>query len=338
MRQFKVTTPEGIDAIETCEVTTPVVGAGGVRLSMKAASLNYRDLSVAQGGYMRNDRRPIVPLSDGAGEIVEAGSGVTRWRVGDRVSPNFVQDWIDGPPTGEVLATGLGGGIDGVLSEEIIVPERSLVSIPDSMSFIEAATVPCAAVTAWHALFHRGDLTAGQSVLLLGTGGVSIFALQMAAAIGAKTIVTSSSDEKLEKARQLGASETINYRQHDEWHKEVKRLTNGVGVDHVVEVGGPGTLERSLKSAAVDGQIHLIGVLDSPAAKVSPMLSVFNLIRINGIYVGSREMHEETLRFLTRHRISPVIDRAFEFEDSLNAYRHLASQKHIGKVIIEFGQ
>lgn len=337
MRQYQVTTPNGVDAIEFKEVPEPTPASGEVKIRLKAASLNFRDLSVASGGYPRNDTRPVVPLSDGAGEVVEVGPNVTRWSIGDRVSPTFVQDWLLGGPTDAALPTGLGGGIDGVLTEAMVVPEESLVSIPDEMSFQQAATIPCAAVTAWHALFSAGNLQAEETVLLLGTGGVSVFALQMAHAVGAIPIVTSSNDEKLERARSMGAKQTINYRSKPDWHKEVKRLTEGRGVDHVVEVGGPGTLERSLKSAAVGGQIHLIGVLDSPEAKISPMLSVFNLVRINGIYVGSREMHERTLRQLHDGKIEPVIDATFPFGEALEAYRYFASQRHFGKVVIEFG-
>lgn len=336
MKSYLIETDGGIDAIQFTDTAEPDPGQGEVKVRIAAASLNYRDLSVASGGYIRNDTRPVVPLSDGAGEVVQLGDGVSRWNVGDRVSPIFVRDWIDGEPTDAKLRTSLGGGIDGVLREFITCPESSLVAIPDSMSFADAATVPCAAVTAWHALFESGNLQAGQTVLLLGTGGVSMFALQLAHAAGAKVIMTSSSDEKLEVAKNHGADEVVNYAQHPEWHKEVKRLTAGRGVDHVVEVGGPGTLERSIKSTTVGGHIHLIGVLDSPAAKISPMLSVFNLLTIRGIYVGSREMHERTLAAFQKHGLRPIIDKRFAFDDAIEAYRTFQSQKHVGKVVIEF--
>ena len=201
--------------------------------------------------------------------------------------------------------------------------------------FAQAATLPCAAVTAWHALVHSGNLQAGQTVLLLGTGGVSIFALQIAKAMGARVIITSSSDAKLETARSMGADAGVNYREHPDWHKQVMELTDG-GVDHVVEVGGPGTLERSLKCTRVAGHVHLIGLLDSPAARVGPMAAVMNLITVRGIYVGSRQMHEELCQFLTDHQIEPVIDRSFGFDDALDAYAYLASQQHLGKVVIEW--
>ncbi|KAA1262425.1 alcohol dehydrogenase [Rubripirellula obstinata] len=336
MKSCLVKTDGGIDAIETVDQPEPDCRPGTVKIRMRAASLNYRDLSVAAGGYMRNDTRPVVPLSDGAGEITEVGDGVTQWKVGDRVSPIFVQKWIDGSVTDAMLRSSLGGGIDGVLTESIVVPEQSLVAIPDSMSFAEAASIPCAAVTAWHALFEVNRLVAGQTVLLLGTGGVSIYALQLAKSAGARVIITSSSDKKLELAKSLGADQTVNYQTHPDWHREVKSLTDGVGVDHVVEVGGPGTLEKSIKSTKVGGNIHLIGVLDSPSAKISPMLSVFNLLNIRGIYVGSRTMHERTIQAMTASEIKPVIDKSFAFDDALDAYRYFASQKHVGKVVIEF--
>ncbi|SRR6056297_408769 len=336
MRRFLIDSSGGIDAIKPVDAPEPAPGAGEVKIRMRAASLNYRDLGIASGGYLRNDTRPVVPLSDGAGEVVRVGPSVTRWKVGDRVSPNFVRDWIVGAPNDAILKSCLGGGIDGVLAESIVAPEESLVAIPDGMSFVQAATVPCAAVTAWHALFESGNLQADQTVLLLGTGGVSIFALQLAKAAGADVIITSSSNDKLDVARSLGADEGINYREHPEWHREVKRLTDGRGVDHVVEVGGPGTLERSLKATAVGGHVHLIGVLDSPAAKVSPMLSVFNLLTIRGIYVGSRTMHEKTLATITASRISPVVDKVFPFDQALAAYQYFAGQHHVGKVVIEF--
>ncbi|GAA5508705.1 NAD(P)-dependent alcohol dehydrogenase [Novipirellula caenicola] len=336
MKSYLIDSDKGIDAIQKVDVTEVSPGAGEVKVKMKAASLNYRDLIVAGGGYIRNDTRPVVPLSDGAGEVTEVGAGVTRWKVGDRVSPIFMRDWIDGAVDSAKLKTGLGGGVDGVLAESMIVREQSLVAIPDGMSFAEAAAVPCAGVTAWHALFESGNLQPGQTVLLLGTGGVSIFALQLAKAAGARVIITSSSDEKIEQATAMGADMSVNYSKHPEWHKHVHDLTGGNGVDHVVEVGGPGTLERSIKSAGVGGHVHLIGVLDSPGAKISPMLSVFNLLTIRGIYVGSRQMHQRMLAAMTVNQIAPVIDKTFSFDDAIAAYHYFASQKHVGKVVIEF--
>jgi NADPH:quinone reductase-like Zn-dependent oxidoreductase len=334
MKAYLIDSVGGIDAIRCVDREEPSPKHGEVRVQMKAASLNYRDLGVASGGYFRNDTRPVIALSDGAGEVAEVGTGVSKWSVGDRVSPIFVRDWIDGQPTDAKLRTSLGGGVDGVLAESIVVPQQSLVAVPDSLTFEEAATLPCAAVTAWHALFASGNLQAGQTVLLLGTGGVSIFALQLAKAAGANVIITSSSNEKLEQAYALGADKGINYVEHPDWHKQVSSLTNGAGVDHVVEVGGPGTLPKSLKSTKVGGHVHLIGVLDSPGAQVSPMLSVFNLLTVRGIYVGNRAMHQSTLAAIDANNIKPVIDRTFPFDESIEAYRYFSQQKHVGKVVI----
>lgn len=344
MKTYLIDSGSGIDAIKQVDRPEPKPGPGEVVVEIKAASLNYRDLGVAQGGYFRNDTRPVVPLSDAAGVVAQIGDQVDRWKVGDRVTPNFVRDWIDGPPTDAALRTSLGGGIDGVLTQYAVFPQQSLLPIPESLDFAEAATVPCAAVTAWHALMASGNLQAGQSVLLLGTGGVSIFAMQIAKSVGASVILTSSSDDKIATARSTARSivdwsasdHAINYRQCPDWHKEVKRITDGRGVDHVVEVGGPGTLERSLKSAAVGGHVHLIGVLDSPAAKVGPMISVFNLLTIRGIYVGSQQMHRQTLDMIASSNIRPVIDRRFGFEEAIEAYRYFSTQKHVGKIVIEF--
>lgn len=336
MRAYQVQNDGGFENLTQVTLPDPDCGPHDVKIRFRAASLNYRDFGVAQGGYYRNNACPVIPVSDGAGQIVEVGAEVTQWQVGQRVSPIFVRDWIDGPATDDALRTCLGGGIDGVLAEFGVFPEASVVAIPDELTDAQAATLPCAAVTAWHALMVSGNLQADQTVLLLGTGGVSIFALQIAKAVGAQVIVTSSSDEKLEIVKGMGADQFVNYRTHPDWHKEVMRLTGGVGVDHVVEVGGPGTLERSLKCTRVAGHVHLIGLLDSPAARVGPMAAVMNLITVRGIYVGSREMHEQLLRFLVEHRLEPLIDRSFGFDQAVDAYRHLASQQHMGKIVIEF--
>lgn len=335
MKSYLIDTADGVDAIKSIEAANPTPAKGEVKMRLHAASLNYRDLSIASGGYLRNDTRPVVPVSDGAGEVVAVGDGVTQWKVGDRVSPIFVRDWIDGPPTDACLRTCLGGSVDGVLSEYVVLPEQSFVAVPDSMTFAQAATVPCAAVTAWHALFESGNVQQGQTVLLLGTGGVSIFALQFAKAAGAEVIITSSSNEKIARAKSLGADHAINYRDHPEWHKEVRKLTGGEGVDHVVEVGGPGTLERSLKSTKVAGHVHLIGILDSPTAAIQPLTALFNLLTVRGIYVGSRRMHQDALNFMVKHSLSPVIDKTFRFDESIDAYRDFAKQNHFGKIVIE---
>ena len=334
MKAYQIQTDGGIDAIRQTELPDPQPRRGEVLVRTRAASLNFRDLIITRGGYPRNDRCPVVPLSDGAGEVIGVGDGVTRFRVGDRVANCFFEDWEAGEVTDAQMRTGRGGGIDGVLAEQMIVSERALVPIPDHLSFQEAATLPCAAVTAWQALVTLGRVRAGDTVLTLGTGGVSIFALQFAKLHGARVIITSSSDEKLARARQLGADGTINYRTTPDWERSVRELTAGRGVDNVIELGGPGTLEKSLASAKVSGRVSLIGVLSGVDGAVNPLPALFNRVTIQGIYVGSREMFEAMNRAVTASELRPVIDRTFEFDRALDAYRHLKSGDHFGKVVI----
>lgn len=303
-----------------------------VRIAVKACSLNYRDLLIARGGYPRNDTRPVVPLSDGAGEIVELGSEVQGWQIGDRVMANFMRDWIAGPVTESGLCSGLGGGIDGMLAETVAIDAKALVRIPSHLDYCQASTLPCAAVTAYNALVAAGT-TAGDTVLLLGTGGVSIFGLQLSKALGARTIITSSSDDKLARAKSLGADATVNYVQHHDWQDEVRRLTGGRGVDHVIEVGGTGTLGRSMRATRVGGTISLIGVLGQGEPNMT--YALMNAQTVRGIYVGSVELFERMNRLLEYHQIAPVIDRVFPFTEAQTAYAHLESQQHLGKVVIQ---
>lgn len=338
MRSYLVTTNGGFRDLSVVDRDTGDVGPNDVLVRMTAASLNYRDFGITRGGYLRNDRCPVVPLSDGVGEVVSIGREVTKWSVGDRVAGSFVQDWVDGSPTDETLRTSLGGGIDGVLCEERVFPEHGLVRVPQHLSDEEAACLPCAAVTAWHAIMESGQLAAGQTVLTLGTGGVSTFAIQIAKAAGARVIATSSSDDKLVRATELGASDVINYRSHDDWHRVAREMTDGRGVDQVVEVGGPGTLAKSLQAAAVGGHIGLIGVLAGTDGDINPVSALFNVVRISGIYVGSRAMFERLNDFLTEHQIRPVVDRVFSFDDAIAAYEYLKSGNHFGKVVIRIAK
>jgi NADPH:quinone reductase-like Zn-dependent oxidoreductase len=303
-------------------------------LKVHANSLNYRDHFIVKGGYPRNDKRPLIPLSDGAGEVVEIGEGVSRFKPGDRVAAIFFQEWISGDPTEAGLKSALGGGYDGMLAEYVVLNENGLVSIPVGMEYTEAATLPCAAVTAWQALVTLGNLKAGDTVLLQGTGGVSIFALQFAKIHGARVIITSSSDEKLERARAIGADFTINYKQFPEWEKEVLRLTDGKGVDHVIEVGGPGTLDKSMLCTKINGTVSLIGVLTGFQGSVSTALAILNQLRLQGIDVGSRDMFEAMNWAIEANQLRPVIDRSFGFEEALDAFRYFQSAKHFGKVVI----
>lgn len=334
MKAYHVTSANGPDAIERIDLSEPEVGPSDVLVKMRACSLNYRDLGIARGGYPRNDTSPVIPLSDGAGEVLAVGEQVTKFKAGDRVAGSFVQDWIDGDPTDAALRTSLGGGIDGVLREQMTFPDHGLVHVSDHLSFEEAACLPCAALTAWHALVERGDVNASDTVLLLGTGGVSMFGLQFAKAFGARVIMTSSSDEKLDLARAHGADEVINYRQNEDWPKRVRELTGGQGVDHVLEVGGPNTLEKSIASTRPGGTVSIIGVLAGAEGKASPMTAVFNVVRMHGIYVGSRAMFERMNKAISHNKLKPMISQTFPFDDAVAAYHALRDAKHTGKIVV----
>jgi NADPH:quinone reductase-like Zn-dependent oxidoreductase len=325
-----------LEQLALVERDEPQAGANQVVVRFRAASLNYRDLMFVKGTYNPRARLPAVPFSDGAGEVVAVGPGVTRWKEGDRVCPIFTQGWLEGPPTAEKNRTALGAGDrDGVLREYGAFDEQALVRVPDHLSFAEAACLPCAAVTAWNALVCSGRLKAGETVLVLGTGGVSVFALQLARMHGARVIATSSSDEKLERVRELGADATINYRQTPEWDREVRRLTGGEGVDHVVEVGGAGTLARSLNSTRVNGHVALIGVLTG-AGDFDPRLVLMRSIRLQGVFVGSRRMFAEMNAAISANQMRPVIDRTFRFEEAREALSYMEAGAHLGKIVIEF--
>lgn len=333
MRAYQVQSHHWLESIKAVDLPEPSPGPGEVKMRVRATSLNFRDTIIPKGGYPRNQLIPVIPLSDGAGEVVEVGEGVTRFEPGDRVMPNFLREWITGPIREEVMHTGLGGSIDGTLAEYVVFPQESFVRIPEHLSWEEAATLPCAALTAWNAL-SAANTKAGDTVLLLGTGGVSVFALQLAKAMGARAIMTSSSDEKLKKVRQLGADETINYESEPDWHKPVREMTGGLGVDHVVEVGGPGTLERSMQAVRVGGTISLIGLLEMPKEQPLMLPILLNAILMRGIYVGSAWMFEAMNRAVSLHKIKPVIDRTFKFDGAIDAYKYVASQAHVGKVVI----
>jgi NADPH:quinone reductase-like Zn-dependent oxidoreductase len=265
--------------------------------------------------------------------VVEVGPGVTRFKTGDRVAAAFMTGWIDGPPSEEKARTALGGAVDGVLAELRMFREEGLVRIPDHLSYEEASTLPCAAVTAWHALMTDGGLMPGGTVLVQGTGGVSLFALQFAHLAGARVIATSSSDAKLERARKMGASDGINYKTTPEWDAAARKLTDGIGVDHIVEVGGAGTLARSFKAVRMGGRISLIGVLGG-AGDVGFVPVLMKNIQVQGIFVGSRAMFEAMNRAIVLHQLRPVVDRVFAFEEAPAALRHLESGAHFGKVVI----
>jgi NADPH:quinone reductase-like Zn-dependent oxidoreductase len=311
------------------------LGQNDVRIRVRAVSLNYRDLIGWKNLAGRNVAGKI-PCSDGAGEVIEVGSAVTRVQVGQAVAGCFFQTWQTGKFEMRHHQADLGGTIDGMLAQEVVLSEEGVVLVPAYMTFEEAACLPCAALTAWYALMVRGQLQTGETVLALGTGGVSIFALQIAKAAGAKVFITSSSDDKLQRASELGADAVVNYRDNSAWEKEILRLTDKTGVDHVVEVGGPGTLDKSLASVKAGGHIALIGVLTGFGA---PQTSLFPLVarnaNISGIYVGPRDEFERMNAFLSQHQIHPAIDRIFPFTEAVSAFQYMETGSHFGKVVVQ---
>ena len=323
----------GIEALTQTEQSASTPGEHDVVLAMHATSLNYRDLiTVKTGG--RGASGGFVPNSCGAGEVVAVGDRVTRVAVGDRVAPLFFQKWLAGPPTAAGLGSALGGPIDGCLRDEMVLHEDGVSPLPDYMSFDDGATLACAGLTAWRGLVEEGNLRAGQSVLVQGTGGVSIFALQFAKMFGAEVIATSSSDEKLERARALGADHTINYRETPNWAARARELTGGAGVDHIVEVGGADTLQQSIQAVALAGHVHIIGVLSGFVKDIN-VASIFGTnASFHGITVGSRLMFENMTRARALHRTQPVIDKTFTFEDSRAAFELMEAAGHFGKVVI----
>ena len=325
----------GIDGLAEVELPMPKPGPRQVLVKVAACSLNFRDLAIALGTYRMPTKPDLVPLSDGAGEVIEIGPGVTRVKAGDRVAGCFFQRWFGGPPAADTHVSALGGGLDGMLAQYVVLEQDGVVALPAHLTFEEAATLPCAAVTAWHALAEHARIVAGEIVLVQGTGGVSIFALQLARLMGARVIVTSSSDEKLARAKALGAAHGVNYKATPEWDKAVVELT-GSGVDHVVEVGGPGTLARSLRAIRVGGKITLIGVL-AGAAEINPMLIFSRRANVQGISVGSTQMFEAMNRAIAASGLKPIIDKVFAFGEAPAAYRHLQSAQHFGKVVIRVG-
>jgi NADPH:quinone reductase-like Zn-dependent oxidoreductase len=324
----------GIEGLTRVTRVLPSPRPNDVRVRMRAVALNYRDLMIARGASGVPDL-DVVAASDGAGEVVEIGSEVTRFRVGDRVIGSFFPDWHDGLPEGAAATRALGGTIDGVLAEEVVMNENAWVAMPSHLDFAEAATIPCAAATAWNALFVAAPLKPGDSVLLLGTGGVSIWALQLAKAAGLRVLITSSDDAKLERAVALGADATINYRRTPDWENEVLRLTGGRGADRVLDIGGPDTLPRSIAAARVGATIAVIGRLTGiGGVKIDPAALFGGMKHLAGVMVGSRAMTDDVSRFAELAGIRPVIDKLFDFEHVREAYAYLDSSQHFGKVVI----
>jgi len=333
MRAVEIRGAFGLENLAVAERPDPRPGFGQVLLRLRAASLNYRDLLTVQGKYNPKLKLPLIPCSDGVGEVVELGEGVTRVRVGDRVCPIFAQQWLAGEPTREKARSTLGGPLDGTLAELMTVDQEGLVKVPDHLTDEEAASLPCAAVTAWNALM-AGGVKAGDTVLVQGTGGVSLFALQFAKALGARVIATSSSDQKLARVREMGAAEGINYRETPDWGARAKELTGGLGVDLVVEVGGAGTLDQSLRAVRFGGSISLIGNLAGIDAQVRLTLIFMQHVRMLGIFVGHRESFEAMNRAIAVHGLHPMVDRVFPLEESRAAFELMAAGGHLGKICI----
>ncbi|EKS9797287.1 MULTISPECIES: zinc-dependent alcohol dehydrogenase family protein [Burkholderia] len=339
MHAWQVKPGDGVAGLRRIDATRRAVGPTDVVVKIHSAGLNYRDLMFARGDYLGIGTDALIPVADGAGEVVETGRDVTRFKPGDRVINTYFPHWIDGPPTPQKVSGSPGAQFDGVLAEHFVSDEAALVAIPAHLNYDEAATLSCAGITAWNALFADGGLAPGATVVLLGTGGVSIVALQLAHAAGLRTIVTSSSDAKLERARALGADATINYRATPEWQNEVLRLTGGAGADLVVEVGGKDTLPRSVAATKLGGIVSVIGGLSSFAGPELGLLSLIGGIRqLHGIMVGSRAMLDDVVRLVDAKQIRPVVDRVFGFDEAPQAYAYLQSGQHFGKVVIRVAQ
>ena len=334
MKCYELQGPQGIDGLSLVERDVPKPGAGEVLVRLKAATLNYRDLITVRGGYGSRQKFPLIPVSDGAGVVVSIGSNVRGFASGDRVIGSFFEGWIGGEPSEAKMRSALGGAVDGVLTEYRVFPASALVKTPDHLSDIEAAALPCAGLTAWGAVVKLGGVKPGQTVLTQGTGGVSIFALQFAKMCGARVIATSSSEAKIERLGKLGADVTINYKSTPDWGKKAREIT-GRGVDLVVEVGGVGTLNESIRATRIGGTIAFIGVLAGPPPpELRISLMVMQQQRLQGVTVGSVEDLQALIDAITVNRMKPVIDRSFPFEQAKQAFSYMASGAHFGKVAI----
>ena len=327
----------GIDALVIVDRPVPKPLYRQVLVKVAACSLNFRDLSIVRGRYRMQARDNVIPLSDGAGEIVEVGPGVLRVKAGDRVAGSFFQRWPGGEPGPHTAASALGGPIDGMLAEYAVLEEDGVVKLPEHLSLEEGASLPCAGVTAWNAIMHHGKLIAGQTLLLQGTGGVSIFGLQLARMMGIAAVITSSSDEKLERAKALGAACAVNYKTVPEWDKAARAFTGGRGVDQVLEVGGAGTLIRSFGAIRVGGKISIIGGLSGGATDFNAGLIFTRQANIQAIGVGSTQMFEAMNGAIAANGIKPVIDRVFGFDEAPAAFRHMEAGAHFGKIVVRVG-
>lgn len=333
MKSYHINKGAGLAGLTIREHDVPVPGPHEVLVRVRANSLNQRELMVMQGTYPWPIRPDVIPASDGAGEVVSVGPGVTRTQPGERVMGAVFPYWVDGPFRWE-YSKQLGGSVDGMLTEYALLPEEGIVHIPGHLSFEEAATLPCAAVTAWNAATWGRPLRAGDTVLTLGSGGVSLFAFQFSKLFGARVIATTSSDEKAERLKALGADDVINYRTRPDWHTAVRELTEDQGVDRVIEVGGAGTLEKSIKATALEGQISLVGWLANTASTINVSALIGNFFTLRRIALGNRAHFLAMNRAITANRLKPIIDRVFPFDDVPAAYRYYEGSQHFGKVII----
>ncbi len=324
-----------IKSLAVKERHTEPLQRGEVRIKIHAVSLNFRDLMMVKGTYNPKLRFPFTPCSDGVGEVVDVGEGVSRFKIGDRVSGIFMPRWLGGKVTEVAARSALGGGGNGMLSQSVVLHEDGMVSVPEHLSYEEAATLPCAALTAWNALIESGKLRPGETVLTLGTGGVSIFAVQIALLNGASVIGTSSNAEKLERLKKLGVKHVINYKENPNWGKAVLELTGGRGVDHVVEVGGAGTLANSIQATAIGGQVSVIGALTGKDTEVDVRGILMKTMRVQGIFVGSREMFENMNAAIRLHQLKPIVDKVFAFDQAIEAFQYMESGSHFGKVVIK---
>lgn len=325
----------GLEGLAFVEAPEPKPGEGEVLIRLHAASLNFRDLMIARGDYNPRMKLPAVPLSDAAGEVAEAGPGVTRFKKGDRVMNCFMPKWISGEMTEEGMRSALGAGGAGIAAEYVVFHEESVTAIPDYLSWEEAATLPCAGVTAWHALVSAGHVRTDDTVLVQGSGGVSVFALQFAKLHHARVMATSSKAEKLEHLKKLGADYGVNYADNADWDKAAREWTQGRGVDHIVEVGGSGTLGRSMRAVKPGGNIYVIGVL-AGKNEINFVPVFMRALRLQGIFVGSREMLDDMSRAMAAHEMRPVIDRVFAFSELVAALRYMESGAHFGKICLTF--